>query len=283
MDCISITNALVFAPSFSAGINHEYRYLFPSYTGVCVIVAAISTKWRKKHERPYTKEQTRLRYKGFHYQSELHTILHRPWLWMGWKKTHSTLTLTTIKFVLVVDKRRNHILAQFFSSALQLALFRSHCKLHRGSNLFLFCSPLTQNRMVCISHCCVCFFNLTLWHWVFCSLSLFSAYCSFNMRLEMNRNTNQCDWKIDVHWYAGEQITRSAHLIVSTKRHILSSIVYQCTYLLFVDTRRETEPNKKKCPESKILLSSHAIPCLSWFFFVELHYEHFSSYNEPPK
>lgn len=184
----------------------------------------------------------------------------------GMEKTHSTLTLTTIKFVLVVDKRRNHILAQFFSSALQLALFRSHCKLHRGSNLFLFCSPLTQNRMVCISHCCVCFFNLTLWHWVFCSLSLFSAYCSFNMRLEMNRNTNQCDWKIDVHWYAGEQITRSAHLIVSTKRHILSSIVYQCTYLLFVDTRRETEPNKKKCPESKILLSSHAIPCLSWFF-----------------
>lgn len=139
------------------------------------------------------------RYKGFHYQSELLTILHRSWLQMGSekerKKMHFTLTLTTIKFVLVVDKRRNHRLAYIFCFRCTSTRSLDRIANYTEPAIYSFSfSPSTLNQMVCISHCCVCFFNLTLWHWQNSPLffpfgfvcSLFLVYSMFIVHFNMH-------------------------------------------------------------------------------------------------
>lgn len=189
-------------------MNTATYFLSPTLD-VCVIAATISTEWMKKRNSQRNKRGSR--YKGFHYQSELLTILHRSWLRMGSgkkrerKKMHFTLTLTTIKFVLVVDKRRNHRLAYIFCFRCTSTRSLDRIANYTEPAIYSFSfSPSTQNQMVCISHCCVCFFNLTLWHWlnsplffrsVLFVLFFWSIQCSLFISI-CTLHTNQCDCKL---------------------------------------------------------------------------------------
>lgn len=125
MDCISITNALArfflcvcmsWWCVFFAQINHEYRYHLVVFLLLLLFLAS-------NKKSPVNKEQTN-QVQRF---SLSKWTAHNSPRFMAAKTDSTTLplalcvclslffTLTTIKFILVVDKRRNHTLG-FFST-----------------------------------------------------------------------------------------------------------------------------------------------------------------------